>query len=69
MSDEHVALLDGLALDEGHLVDRAGDARGDLHLLERVDAAGRDDVVLDLAHVERRDLDRVLQLARCSSAS
>ena len=29
--------LDLLALDERDLVDRAGDARGDLHLLERVD--------------------------------
>ena len=63
-ADERVALLDGLSLDEGHLVDRARHARGDLHLLEGVDAARRDDVVLDLAHEDGRDLDRVLQLAR-----
>ena len=62
--DERVALLDGLPLDEGHLVDRAGHARGDLHLLERVDAAGGDDVVLDLARRDGRDLDGVLQLGR-----
>ena len=36
--DEHVALLDLLALAEGHAVDDAGDARRDLHALERLDA-------------------------------
>ncbi len=62
--DERVALLDRLPLDERHLVDRARHARGDLHLLERVDAARRDDVVPHLAHDDGRDLHRVLQLAR-----
>ncbi len=60
--DERIALLDRLPLDEGDLVDRARHTRGDLHLLERVDAARGHHVVLDLTDAERRDLDRVLQL-------
>ncbi len=60
--DQRVAFFHGLPLDEGDLVDRAGDARGDLDLLERVDAARRHHVVLNLADLERRDLHRVLEL-------
>src|SRR5262249_12906069 len=60
--DQHVARLDHLALDEPDLVDRAGDPRGDLDLLERVERARRGDRVLHLARRERGDVARVLQL-------
>ena len=62
--DERVALLDGLSLDERNAVHRPGDARRDLHLLKGVDASGRHHVVLNLARLERRNLNRVLQLVR-----
>ena len=60
---EHLPCLHVLPFGEGDLVDRAADARRDLHLLEGLHRPGRRHDVADRPEIDGGDLDRELHLA------
>lgn len=55
--DEDVSGLHLLAFTERHLVDGAGDAGGDLHVLEGLDGAGRGHEVIELPPLDGQEID------------